>query len=120
MSVAPAGRSLVQRLCKRDGRPFVASVAGHAPAPLLPVFGPEPEPMPVLVAGETAGTLHAHVNGDLCNGCGSCEVTAPHVLALGDDGLAVVRLDPIPTIYEEEVRAAAEECPEHALELMPA
>ncbi len=119
-AVAPAGRDFVKRLCKRDGRPFLTSVAGHAPAHLLPVFGPEPEPTPVLVAGETAGTLRAHVNGDLCNGCGSCEVTAPHVMELGENGLAVARFDPIPTVYEAEVREAAEQCPEHALELAPA
>jgi phytoene dehydrogenase-like protein len=37
-NVAPASRSLVQRLCKRDKRPFVTSVATRPPARLGPVF----------------------------------------------------------------------------------
>jgi phytoene dehydrogenase-like protein len=36
--VAPAARSLVRTLCKRDQRPFVTSVATHAPTNRAPVF----------------------------------------------------------------------------------
>jgi len=37
-AVAPAARGLVKSLCKRDGRPFVTSVATHPPAQSGPVF----------------------------------------------------------------------------------
>jgi phytoene dehydrogenase-like protein len=37
-AVAPAARGLVQRLCKRDKRPFVTSVATHPPARPAPDF----------------------------------------------------------------------------------
>jgi phytoene dehydrogenase-like protein len=37
-SVAPAARSLVKAMCRRDGRPFVTSVATHAPAQSGAVF----------------------------------------------------------------------------------
>lgn len=42
--VAPAARSLVQRLCARDRRPFVTRVATHPPAQLGPVFPERPRP----------------------------------------------------------------------------
>jgi len=38
-NVAPAGRSLVKQLCKRDGKRFVTSIASHPPARLMPDFG---------------------------------------------------------------------------------
>jgi hypothetical protein len=38
-SVAPAGRDLVKQLCKLDKKPFVTTVATHAPAHLMPDFG---------------------------------------------------------------------------------
>ncbi len=37
--VASAGRNLVKRLCKLDGKPFVTTSATHPPARLLPDFG---------------------------------------------------------------------------------
>jgi phytoene dehydrogenase-like protein len=37
-SVAPAARGLVQKICKRDGRPFVTSVATHPPVHRGPAF----------------------------------------------------------------------------------
>jgi phytoene dehydrogenase-like protein len=41
--VAPAARSLVRTICKRDKRPFVTSVATHPPANRAPVFPERPE-----------------------------------------------------------------------------
>jgi hypothetical protein len=38
-TVAMAGRGLVQTLCKHDRKPFVASLASHPPARILPDFG---------------------------------------------------------------------------------
>lgn len=41
-AVAPAARSLVKSLCKRDRRPFVTSVATHSPAQHGPAFPERP------------------------------------------------------------------------------
>jgi phytoene dehydrogenase-like protein len=37
-SVAEAGRRLIGAFCKRDGKPFVTTIASHPPAHLLPDF----------------------------------------------------------------------------------
>jgi phytoene dehydrogenase-like protein len=41
-SVAPAARSLIKSICKRDGRPFVTSMATYAPGREEPVFPERP------------------------------------------------------------------------------
>jgi phytoene dehydrogenase-like protein len=46
-SVAPAARSLVRAICRRDKRPFVTSVATHLPTSCAPVF-PERGRPPVV------------------------------------------------------------------------
>ncbi len=56
-NVAPAGRNLIKRLCKRDGRPFVTSVATHPPAHLLPQFGA----VEVAESPQSSGAPRRHV-----------------------------------------------------------
>lgn len=55
------------------------------------------------------------VDKDLCIGCGACEVTCPEVFEVGDDGVARVKLEPVPQKLEEAVREAAEDCPVEAI-----
>jgi len=55
------------------------------------------------------------VDEDLCTGCGLCEETCPEVFELGDDELAHVKVDPVPTDMEEQARQAAEGCPVDAI-----
>jgi hypothetical protein len=62
-SVAPAARSLIKSICKRDGRPFVTSMATCAPKSKEPVF-PERSRSPVgdrpteSPAGASTGATH--------------------------------------------------------------
>lgn len=61
--------------------------------------------------------MKAIVDHGKCAGIGLCEMTAPHVFEVGDDGQAHVVLDDI----DEADRAAAEEavsaCPASALSM---
>ena len=52
---------------------------------------------------------------DKCIGSGSCEMLAPEVFEVGDDGLAKL-LDASPgSDMESKVRAAEESCPTQAI-----
>ena len=52
---------------------------------------------------------------DKCIGSGSCEMLAPEVFEVGDDGLAKL-LDASPgSDMESKVRAAQESCPTQAI-----
>jgi len=75
------------------------------------------EEVPVLVE-ETKNEetkMKAIVDKDLCTGCGLCEGTAPDVFSLANEPYAEVILDPIPEELWEDVRMAAEDCPEGAI-----
>ncbi len=60
--------------------------------------------------------MKATVNEE-CTACGICEDTCPEVFELGDEDIAVVKLDPIPEKHQDAVREAAEECPSEAIEI---
>jgi len=60
--------------------------------------------------------VKATVNEE-CTACGICEDTCPEVFELGDEDIAVVKLDPIPEKHQDAVREAAEECPSEAIEI---
>jgi hypothetical protein len=74
-AVAPAARSLVKSICKRDGRPFVTSVATHPPAQRDPIF---PERSRPRSADREAG---ATSRGDAWEGSGSPDRLAGSVAA---------------------------------------
>ncbi len=59
--------------------------------------------------------MKAVVNADSCIGCGVCEGIAPDVFTLGEEGIAVVQLDPIPEKFWEDTRQAASDCPDEAI-----
>lgn len=61
--------------------------------------------------------MNVVVNKDKCLGCGVCESDAPEVFKMGDDSIAVVLLDEIPSELEAAVKTAIEDCPEGAIEL---
>ena len=58
--------------------------------------------------------MRVTVDGDLCSRCGLCVELAPDVFEMGDDS-AVVIVDEVPADHVEEVREAAEGCPEGAI-----
>lgn len=54
---------------------------------------------------------------DACIGCGLCPQICPEVFEMSDEGLAVVKVDPVPAEVEESCREAASSCPVEAIAL---
>jgi ferredoxin len=63
---------------------------------------------------ERKNTMKAIVDEDACTGCGLCEETCPEVFEM-EDGLAKVKVDPVPADQEETCREAADGCPVEAI-----
>ncbi len=59
--------------------------------------------------------MKAHVDQDVCIGCGLCAETCPAVFVMNDDGLAEVKADPVPAAAADDCRKAAEDCPVEAI-----
>jgi ferredoxin len=57
------------------------------------------------------------VDKSLCSGCGVCAETCPEVFELGDDGLARVLVETVPSNMESACRDAADECPMEAIRI---
>lgn len=75
----------------------------------------EEVPVQVEEIKKEESKMKAIVDKDLCTGCGLCEGTAPDVFSLANEPYAEVILDPIPEELWEDVRMAAEDCPEGAI-----
>ena len=52
---------------------------------------------------------------ETCIGCGLCPQICPEVFELNDDGLAFVKIDPVPPEVEGKAREAADSCPVDAI-----
>jgi len=55
------------------------------------------------------------VDEDLCLGCGVCEELAPEVFSMANEPFAEVLVDPVPEMYEDDVRQSVEGFPEEAI-----
>ena len=55
--------------------------------------------------------MKAEIDRDGCISCGLCVSICPEVFRMGDDGLAEVYVDPIPTSAENSALEAKEGCP---------
>ena len=60
--------------------------------------------------------MKAHVNEELCTGCGPCEEICPEVFKIEDD-LSHVQTNLVPSDAEESCREAMEECPTDAISI---
>ncbi len=61
--------------------------------------------------------MKVKVNPDVCVGTGSCVSLCPEVFELGDEGVAVVKVNPVPPEHEDACREAVEGCPVEAISL---
>lgn len=59
--------------------------------------------------------MNAHVDEDLCIGCGSCVAVCSAVFQMGDNGLAYADNDNIDALTESCVSEAAAICPTSAI-----
>lgn len=59
--------------------------------------------------------MKAIIDRDACTGCGLCPETCPEVFELDDEGLAIVKADPVPPDAEDSAREAADGCPVEAI-----
>lgn len=57
--------------------------------------------------------MHTQVSED-CIACGRCVEICPEVFDMDRD-IAQVKVDPVPSEYEDMVRDAADECPTDAI-----
>jgi len=57
------------------------------------------------------------VDPDVCVGTGSCVSICPQVFEIGDEGVAVAKMDDIPDELAEACREAVESCPVDAIEV---
>jgi len=59
--------------------------------------------------------MEVKVLADECTACGICEDVCPEVFEMGDDDIAVVKVNPVPEEYQDSVREAADECASEAI-----
>jgi ferredoxin len=59
-------------------------------------------------------TMKVKVDPDLCTGCELCIDTCPAVFEVSD-GVAVVKVNPVPAEEEENCRTAVSDCPSEAI-----
>ncbi|NLM21101.1 MAG: ferredoxin [Peptococcaceae bacterium] len=57
----------------------------------------------------------AHVEKDVCIGCGACPSICPEVFEMDEDGLAIALREQVPEDQEELAEEAAESCPTEAI-----
>jgi ferredoxin len=66
--------------------------------------------------GFSGGVMHVHVDPDVCQGHGLCELSAPRVFHLREeDGQSYVLSEEVSPQEEANVRLAARGCPEQAI-----
>ncbi|MEB3019540.1 ferredoxin [[Mycobacterium] crassicus] len=60
--------------------------------------------------------MKAWVDPDRCAGHGICTTICPEVFAINADGYSEVTVDEVPPQFENAVRDAIKQCPEHAID----
>lgn len=59
--------------------------------------------------------MKAHVDKDICIGCGLCASMTPDVFSMDDDGLAVAVEEDVAEEFEEMAEESANDCPVSAI-----
>ena len=63
-------------------------------------------------------TASVQVDRSLCASTGTCEMIAPDLFEISDDGDLIVLADPVPDDQVDAARKAARECPTRALKIV--
>ncbi len=61
--------------------------------------------------------MKVSVDPEVCTGCGPCVDICPEVFELNDEGIAIVKTNPVPPGLEESCREAADSCPTEAISI---
>ena len=61
--------------------------------------------------------MKVKIDGSLCTGCAACSDMCPEVFAMGDDSIAVVKVEVVPADQESLARDAASSCPATCIEV---
>lgn len=59
--------------------------------------------------------MKVKVDAELCSGDAVCSEMCPEVFEMNDEDVAIVIVDEVPSELEDEVREAAEACPEECI-----
>lgn len=62
--------------------------------------------------------MEVTIDNNLCSSCELCCDICPDVFEMGDDGYAVVRMNPVPANYEDDVQDAVDSCAGGAIEIV--
>ena len=62
--------------------------------------------------------MHIEINEERCNGHAQCELSAPDVFSLNEDGIAFLLTDDPAAALREDVKTAIRRCPESAITLV--
>ena len=57
------------------------------------------------------------VNRDACIGCGACQVIAPELFELDDEGISIEKVSEVEEKEKENAIDASESCPTMAIEI---
>ena len=61
--------------------------------------------------------MKVKVNRDACIGCGACQVIAPNLFELDEEGISKALVDEVEEQEEEIARDASDSCPTAAIEI---
>jgi ferredoxin len=59
--------------------------------------------------------MHVCIDESTCSGCGLCVDACPEVFEIGEDGLARVLIETVPSDMEDACYEAAAQCPTEAI-----
>lgn len=57
------------------------------------------------------------VDVEVCTGCGPCVDICPEVFEMNDEGIAIVKMNPVSSELEDSCREAADSCPTDAISI---